>query len=74
MVHAFRLGKRKLGDDPGQLLEVPVVVEQEQAVLNGDTGDEAIRGAADGDRPRGGNRKYMTRGLPVALRQALRGW
>ncbi|HEV2744197.1 MAG TPA: hypothetical protein VGV91_13660 [Rubrobacter sp.] len=43
-----RPGEDGIGDDARHLLEIPVVVEQERVVLDGDAGDEAVRGGADG--------------------------
>lgn len=43
-----RPGEEEIGDDARPLLEIPVVVEQEQLVLDGDAGDEAVHGGADG--------------------------
>lgn len=41
-----RPGEDEIGDDARHLLEIPVLLEQ--VVLDGDAGDEAVHGGADG--------------------------
>ena len=41
-----RPGEDEIGDDARHLLEIPVLLEQ--VVLDGDAGDEAAHGGADG--------------------------
>ena len=58
--------KRELGDHPGHVLEVPVVVKQDKVVLDCDAGDEAVDSGAD-RHPGPATPEVDERGLPVAL-------